>query len=150
MTFYFNIMSEMKFRAWDKLREEFLSAGQVLIAVESGRNPSSSPQYLDILTDADMYRGRFIIMPYIGKKDYRGREIYVGDIVRIVFKESSFDSETHENIVEVNYDYDRCGYIPFIWDYYCDQCDDGLNIDEVEVIGNIFEDPELLQCKVGE
>jgi uncharacterized phage protein (TIGR01671 family) len=125
----------LKFRAWDKARKEFLSAGQLLISVEAGKRPKSSHIYLDILTDADKYLDRFEIMQYTGIKDKNGKEIYEGDIIRV---------DWFGWVAEVKWDGDNGRFIGFTFGnerkiVYVDR------EPKVEVIGNIYENPELLK-----
>lgn len=74
-----------------------------------------------------------VIMQYTGLKDKNGKEIYEGDVVR------AFDSR-----LEKSYN------LTVVWDQ--DACSSGWTLsgigwhqDELEVIGNIYEDPHLLK-----
>ena len=77
------------------------------------------------------------LVQYTGVKDKNGKEIYEGDIV----KYDDAGGETHTQVIE--YD-DEMGA-------FC--CDRGAYVDyftcmwEIEVIGNIYENPGLLKDK---
>ncbi len=130
---------EIKFRAWDKERNEFLSHGCILISVESGKNPVHNPQYLDIVINPDRYRDRFVLMQYTGLKDKNGKEVYEGDILQY----------EHEG--------EKVFTGPVSWENEMSffKCEIGLNIPipedlcmadmSYEVIGNIYENPMLLK-----
>jgi uncharacterized phage protein (TIGR01671 family) len=77
--------------------------------------------------------GNMIYMQYTGLKDKNGKEIYEGDIVRFSFK--------HGDVVRfVEWSYPYSGWAMGGHKYTPEEC-------EVfgEVIGNIYENPELLK-----
>lgn len=126
---------KIKFRAYDKVRKEYLSAGKIFLTINSGKNPADSVQYLDVLRGPNLYANRFVIEQFTGLLDRNGTEIYEGDI--ILCKEK---------------------YI-----YTVEWMSDGFNMRgklyggvtslksflriEKEVIGNIHDNPDLLNGK---
>ena len=121
-------MREIKFRAWVK-------------DATTGERMCNRVRWLDldnqrICTESGMQPDEFILMQYTGLKDKNGREIYEGDI--LIGKE-------RELICVVTVVWDRSGY----WTYkgYSKELRGGYLTDlrRVEVIGNIYENPELLE-----
>jgi len=79
-----------------------------------------------------------ILMQYTGLKDKNGKEIYEGDILKS--KDCGFRPKATKNLVE--WDEELSAFMPFAYDL----SDDGSNwIDResMEIIGNIYENPEL-------
>lgn len=74
-------MRKIKFRVWDKYRNEYLSGGNVFIGIKPGQLPLDSVIYLDLINAPDMYKDRFILEQYICSCDKSGIEIYEGDII---------------------------------------------------------------------
>lgn len=125
-------MRELKFRAWDKLDKEFAHNIDCLLDI-------SVAERVFALDDEG---GELIIEQCTGVKDRDGKEIYEGDIVKARWyraKNARLNTE---------------GEIKFGdgWFYIKDDPDgqDRLGVPihncyDIEVIGNIHENPELLE-----
>jgi uncharacterized phage protein (TIGR01671 family) len=142
-------MRELKFRCWDKqtrqmspaftLFGEFLLIGAVHAwQYESGNKSKSS---LEALNDLE-------VMQWTGLKDKNGKEIYEGDVVTAHNAEQvGYDNEGTEIMQDVigkvffedgyfQYDGHSMGPIPLSYD-----------LEQIEVIGNLYQNPDLLKPK---
>jgi len=127
-------MREIKFRAWDKLTEKFVTAQYLSENLVRTYQEDSSRELL--LRGSIFTENGLELMQYTGLKDKNGVDIYEFDLVR---SERGYKTTTAIGVVSW---YD--GYCGFQVDFK----DDGPlgRLDErLEVIGNIYEHPELLK-----
>jgi len=131
---------EIKFRAWDKEDKEMSNDG-----------------FLD-LKGEDFDYNRFELMQFTGLKDKNGKEIFEGDIVQvgegehitqieIRFGVGTFDSGTYEFIGFYGV-YLKVGFGGgYSKGSLCEDLDEITknNMERFEVIGNIYENPELIE-----
>ena len=80
-----------------------------------------------------------------GLKDKNGNNIWENDIVdaSLGCLDESGPAGHYSSIIKVEWDDGYCGFTPFA-DYDCD-CGVYIESNDVKVIGNIFDNPELLE-----
>lgn len=141
-------MREIKFRAWDKEEKKFLepcfeseedrynkgkaiirwnSSGKIWITLSGYRDEDNNPYQIDAE-----------IMQYTGLKDKNGKEIYEDDIVKSsigaiqkVYYNNKFAAFLCKDIYRPN------GELSETWI---------IEVDD-EVIGNIYQNPDLLESE---
>lgn len=118
-------MREIKFRAWD--------------GEKMGWVPIKAVQVGDYL---EMEGTTLTLMQYTGLKDKNGKEIYEGDIIARLTKSHGF-AEHHQKFEVVRW-VKRTGYEPF-QSLKPSNISTDLKVHAVTVMGNIFENPELLK-----
>lgn len=132
-------MREIKFRCWDIENKEMLEVQELDYADSYDGQPMiRTTMYNDYFDTEDM-----ILMQYTGLKDKNGKEIYEGDII---YCKQYIGGNCVEYCIEKGYVcfndgefglYRKQGYYQSLYkfkeyDY------------EFEVIGNIYDNPELL------
>lgn len=135
-------MREIKFRAWDKLEKRMRKVvslhwrdGKLISAKLEGENESVPIE------------GRLVIEQSTGLKDKKGVEIYEGDVC--AFKSgkntykgvSKWDSSLAGFGLQVFFD-----ELNRLYTFY-ELSIMGIDLDMLEVVGNIHENPELLEEK---
>lgn len=138
-------MREIKFRAWDRGRSEMLPITSMnwsewWVSCEPILEDSVLPlAYGDRNSFKNEDTDRHILMQYTGLKDRNGKEIYEGDIVRVEPK-NGYGYITEDTDI---------GVITWVTGYYMVEMDKQtpffmLYCAYFEVIGNIYENPEVL------
>lgn len=121
-------MRELKFRTWDLLAEE-------MIGWEHW-NKENAFYFLNSNGSS------VFTMQYTGLTDRNGKEIYEGDIVKITHEYGEY--EVYRIEYQAQDDYPAFDTVPNI---NCDS--NGLShamaVCEIEIIGNIYEHPQLLK-----
>ena len=119
---------EIKFRAWDKHRNSMEYINDLYWFEENGIHDFNDDNY--------------IFMQNTGLKDKNGKEIYDSDIVKVTWGSGKIV------FYEVKY-YGSLGY-HYLRDTKNKEDDDIICIydySQMDVIGNVFDNPELLKNK---
>ena len=138
-------MKQIKFRAWQKYHKKMVEVTSISFGNDGEINGVSTfvenqaPQrvtYKDGLGDFFLTDERGMVlelMQYTGLKDKNGVEIFEGDIVNHYWSDQIGES--------------HCGKVvmrnPF--DYSVEDAEYFIFADELEILGSIYENPELLE-----
>ena len=126
-----------KFRAWSKVREEMINDYDLAITSDGSILAGDLNYDVESSMLADV-TDNVVIMMSTRLKDINGTEIYEGDIIQHSEKPNPCFSYPFKVIQartgEWRLDNFRCGTVLAF-----------SNQDELEVIGNIYENPELLE-----
>lgn len=140
-------MRDIKFRFWDKNNRKMILAENILKICFLGKGHTPN---LIVYTDRKInhfeeirerdkkHCNEFELLQYTGIKDKNGKEIFEGDI--FVHNNQKFEvSYDGTRFIGVDGDRSGNGYV-----CYVDSCyKNGSS--SIEVIGNIYENPELLE-----
>lgn len=133
---------KIKFRAWDKKNLKMwpyadIDSEQTCCDFAYDIEGNSS--------DADMEED-IVLMQYTGLKDKNGVEIFEGDILKLYDETNKESFEIAEVKWETNGDRgDHYGHILGGLTVECYSSSYGIHNTEREIIGNIYESPELLK-----
>ena len=131
-------MREFKFRAFDKKNKEmFYASFKDIVSGIGTELPNENSHIFNYYKNED-YDREIIVMQWTGLLDKNGKEIYEGDIVRIKYPYGGNFANTVGRVFYWQeegafYHGNSAGRPPKrMWEYS-------------EVIGNIFENPELIK-----
>ena len=126
-----------KFRAWDSVKKKFV---EHFFITENGLICNMEKQTSDYNFPMPVEKSELILMQSTGLKDKKGKEVFVGDIIKCT------RGCPHEVYLEKEYGGTYVGGMPAI---YLKGIREGYawTRDE-EIIGNIYENPELLEVEI--
>ena len=124
-------MREIKFRAWDEDDNcyWYWQIGDIVCAKSSGAIWDGLPQPV-----------AFPIQQYTGLKDKNCKEIYEGDVL-VIQDKNSVNGDVENETSHVRWQKDIAG---FIISNYSGEGFGSYKTEDLEVIGNIHQNPELL------
>lgn len=133
---------EIKFRAWDKGNKKMIEYVDRLTFGPNRLSPKFSVGN-DICEEKNI-----ILMQYTGLKDKNGREIYEGDILGVPNPTMRYEVKFGCFNNKEDFDNIQCGVGFYLEDSMGSSSIQSLQFNEnttLEVIGNIYENPELLK-----
>lgn len=151
---------EIRFRCWDQKDKKYLLPEKqgfvilptipsfgVTLPYENCSNPGNIDEDCIDWADADLLMGRYELEQYTGLKDDNGKEIYEGDIIKQLMyvlkgKECFTTWVVRWYNDESCYDLHRVSGA-----LYGDSMLSARESKNYEVIGNIHENPELLEAE---
>jgi uncharacterized phage protein (TIGR01671 family) len=143
------VFRDFKFKIWDFIENTMIFTDHLIY----NKNPTfdstqevnlrNAPHFYFIPDRVANIGSPSIIMEYTGLKDINGKEIYEYDIVKRTYKEFDFDTNEYINKTQVSFvEYMGKGFWvngesfgwegESLWDW-----------DKIEVIGNLYETPDL-------
>ncbi len=140
-------MREIKFRAWDKENKEMADVVEIVFDQYGGVDVRTSRR-MGINASA---LGNDSLMQYTGLKDKNGKEIYEGDIIKWVTGECAvveWSDGDAEFLCEIDiHKYQGCVGVGGFDEKPILNGFSSTMARHYEVIGNIYENPELLNNK---
>jgi uncharacterized phage protein (TIGR01671 family) len=140
---------KIKFRVWDKRNNRMIMPRKfatVIPVLDFDGNLGVMDTYKNWHWHGIVPENEYELMLFTGCHDKNGREIYEGDIVRIKHLEEI--EEIEGSIHQIAYfgqdNYPAFDLKPQI-DIDCNGLSYALAVCKIEVIGNIYENPELME-----
>ena len=124
-------MREIKFRAWDKENEKMMKVSSLHLENKEISVKENGTFHLFRMQD---------LMQYTGLKDKNGKEIYEGDIVLIKLDETSTWHKTVVGFKKGVFIADLIDKEDYVYIFH-----HGFTGDDFEIIGNVYENKNLLE-----
>ncbi len=131
-------MREIKFRFWDKENKKMIYGAEETYDYGASGVPIMEDNFGLLLKNSGE-----CVMQYVGVKDKNDVDVYEGDII---IKSVEYNQRTYDALYKVIYQ--DTGYYLELLNYYAD-IKSGIVVSfpygDFYVVGNIYENPELLE-----
>lgn len=118
-----------KFRAWNNKTQAFIDYGDVVLDLASGKTFAGDVGVMESTIDVT---DQIELMQSTGLKDKNGVEIYQDDVVNMCWSDEI--GESHWGKITIKNPFDYC----------IEEARYLIHADELEVIGNVWEDSDLI------
>lgn len=137
---------KIKFRAWNKEERCMIYNVQDTYDYRCGNNGALAESFKEVLEDTD----RYDVMQFIGQPDNYNKDIYEGDIVRQYADSDEYGTDLYFRYLIRWNNNDMCFEGVSITNKGIDNNDTycGSDLCDLEIIGNMYENPELLNCSI--
>lgn len=130
-------MKEIKFRLWDKLGNKIVTPNKNIYLNLLGQVVTDNPENGEIIPfKNDTYE----LSQFTGLQDVNGKEVYEGDIVRASYSIMQYEISKVEFKRGIFFVLKNGRYHPLSEFMY----NSNDRTKDIEIIGNIYENPELL------
>ncbi|MCG0635237.1 prophage Lp2 protein 26 [Lactiplantibacillus plantarum] len=134
----------IKFRAWNQIDSEYINEINAVMSLDGSHiwwdiNDSGEMKYEDD-------PGNYKLEQFTGLKDVNGRDIYIGDIVNVWSNMSELTMEPTVNEIVSEDLFGTPGmFLKPLREHFIEPCLHDYWSNQFEVIGNVHENPELLE-----
>ena len=126
-------MRQIKFRAWDKENDKMIYD----CGITPHKIPYTIPKEAEGSEDFNYYENS-ILMQFTGLLDKNGKEVYEGDVVQFIGASSGPVTFGKLSVEDDDIEEYHCWMVV--------DCPLSHSYSEFEIIGNIYESPELLEA----
>lgn len=134
-------MREIKYKIWDKTHREWRHGGDYAIMLD-GSNEVLKYTGLNDSTWELVDEWDYEVVQYTGSKDRNGIEIYEGDILEYTCRSKREKADIWFN----GYLWEIRDFYNPVYDHPEDAFSEGTKKLDLVIIGNIYENPELLKA----